>query len=934
MSLPPAPAYHREAGAGYSHIEREEMVMVRTVRPKPATKPAAPVDPTRAKAWRAVQKFNRMIPTLNSFARTLTGNKKLRVQAGPVTCTNKSVVYIRPPIALGDEVRHDRMLCDERDVDRTPLCPACAADDDIWKKLHHELAHHLGDSMAEPTNSVIDDMLKLVDEWHPVGACDHGYRMKLKMQYATDYLELFGAFSGFLEHLSQGMEDARIDSAMLNMKPGLRDQFYSFTYRTFTLGSEQEDGTVQFWRDAPLNAQLVIGCLLVGSGYYIEPGWLSDEAINELQDEKLRSIITSAHAWRDVHVGAARTIQAFLRLHEMGHLQVPRCAAPVEPPPSLNKPGDDGEESDDALDDDQPQDETPGEPGDGDDEPAGEQPDADESDDGPGDDAGDPTGDGTAGDTASDGAFGDDFENEDDRSSGSDQQGGSDDAESEGASVPNDDGDDSSDESGSPESSDGSDDEDAVESEGDDPSGARGEATSEGTDDAGDTDPEEGGKGGAGSPAPAGDAGTDGDDTAQDGAGDGDGEPSSEDGDAQPGEGDPEGEGDEVLDAEPGGDEESDALGEEVWNEEHDAADLKAARSVEVENPGDEHEVAELMKTLHGHDDTDVQLAERGDEAQGDFDPEKDDPQQVAAIKAAIEAAISQAEYFDTSSQEIGGVKEITFPNADYRWIRGYRTRISDFMPSEATLGKALLIARRVFAENKRSGYERHLRSGRVDGRVLGKRAGLGDDRIFRHKHVPAKRDYVVGITIDCSGSNHTGQRMARAKRAVFAKAELLNRLGVKFYITAHTGGMERWFQGGYSPAGENEMHDLMIMWVKKVEEPWNDDTRTRLANVEPSMENYDGHTLEFHRKMLERRSETDKILIYYTDGAMPAANYEEELVILENEIHECKRKKIALLAVGINTDSPKQYGFDTVQVDSDSDLMKVVEQLERHLLK
>jgi cobalamin biosynthesis protein CobT len=123
-----------------------------------------------------------------------------------------------------------------------------------------------------------------------------------------------------------------------------------------------------------------------------------------------------------------------------------------------------------------------------------------------------------------------------------------------------------------------------------------------------------------------------------------------------------------------------------------------------------------------------------------------------------------------------------------------------------------------------------------------------------------------------------------------------------------------------------------MLLWVKKVDEPWNDATRKRLSNLGPLASNFDGHTLEFHRKLLEQRRESDKVLIYYTDGDMPAANYTEELEILQREINTCKQKKISLLAVGINTMSPQDHGFDTVRVDSDEDINKVVAQLERRL--
>lgn len=898
-------------------------------KPVPA-RPAAPKDPQRERAWRAVQKFNRMIPTLNGFARTLTGNKRLRVQAGAVTQTNKLVIYIRPPIQLGDDLQHDRMLCDERDEARTPLCPACAQQDDIYKKVHHELAHHLGDSMAAPANYVLDDLLALVDEWHPPTVCNHGNQIKNKIRYADDYLVAFSAFSGFLEHLSQAVEDARIDSAMLNMKPGLRDQFFSFTYRTFTYGFEQENGDVMFWRDAPLNAQLIIGCLLIGSGYYIEPGWLSDEAIEILRDTKLREIMSGTHSWADVHVGAVHTIRAFRRLHELGHLQVDSCA-PKEEFPSLNEPGgDEGEDSDEG--------DSSGEPGEGDDGTADQQPDGTEPDDRSGDDAGDPTGDGTAGDTASDGAFGDDFENEDDRSDGSDLQEGSDDAEPEGSSIPDGDGDDREDDRGQSDESEASDDEDEADAAGGDPSGSGREAPAEDQAENEVDDTEEGGSAGAGSDAATGDAGTDGVDDAPDGAGDGDGEPEPDDSGDEAIAGDTEDrDSEESGEPGPGSDEEDDDLGAEVWNEEHDSDELKAARSIEIENPGDEHEVADVMKQLHGHDDTDVELAEHAAAGHGDDDedPYAEDDQLIVAINEALKIAVTQASFFDRASQEVGGVKEITFPNGLYRWTEYYSSRkAADFLPDEKIMGKALQVGRRAFAENKRSHRQQHLKEGRVNGRVLGKRAPLGDDRLFAKRIIPKRRDYIVGITLDCSGSNHGGEKMSRAKRAVFAQAELLGRLGIKFYITAHTGGLDRWFDQGYSSAKENEMHELMLLWVKKVDEPWNDSTRKRLAAIQPLAENYDGHTLEFHHNLLSKHQAADKVLIYYTDGAMPAANYDEEVVILEDKIQQCKKDGIGLLAVGINTDSPAQYGFDTVQVDSDEDLIKVMEQLERHILK
>jgi cobalamin biosynthesis protein CobT len=122
------------------------------------------------------------------------------------------------------------------------------------------------------------------------------------------------------------------------------------------------------------------------------------------------------------------------------------------------------------------------------------------------------------------------------------------------------------------------------------------------------------------------------------------------------------------------------------------------------------------------------------------------------------------------------------------------------------------------------------------------------------------------------------------------------------------------------------------MLEIKSPDQPWDKSAKTRLANIPPIYENYDGHNLEFLRKVLDARTETKRGIIYYTDGEMPAANGPEELVILQTELTNCRRKGYITLGVGINTDSPRQYGLDTVQVDSDDDIQLVIDQLGRKI--
>ena len=120
---------------------------------------------------------------------------------------------------------------------------------------------------------------------------------------------------------------------------------------------------------------------------------------------------------------------------------------------------------------------------------------------------------------------------------------------------------------------------------------------------------------------------------------------------------------------------------------------------------------------------------------------------------------------------------------------------------------------------------------------------------------------------------------------------------------------------------------------VKERQDPWDTNMHERLFALGPDAANLDGHTLEYYRKRLDEQTATDKIILYYTDGKMPAENHDEELEILQREIKICQKRGYTLLGVGIRTDSPIRHGLDTVQVDTEADVVKVVKHLEKRLI-
>lgn len=262
-----------------------------------------------------------------------------------------------------------------------------------------------------------------------------------------------------------------------------------------------------------------------------------------------------------------------------------------------------------------------------------------------------------------------------------------------------------------------------------------------------------------------------------------------------------------------------------------------------------------------------------------------------------------------------------------------------DFRVPDSIIGKALMRARIAFADNARKKDIRHLKAGRVNARALGKRAPINDPRLFRKTARPGKRDYFIVIGLDLSASTtyappkkydepeRPPTNLALIKRSAMAQCEILSRLGVKFAVYGHSAK----FAGGDFLS--DEAHYAVNMYiVKDSHEPWTEQTRKRLESLGPDEGNLDGHTLQIYRKIAEEQNVTDKIVMYYTDGEIPALNGEEEGEVLVSQIEHCKKKDVTLMGVGVRTDSLGKFGFDYVRVDTDDDLVKVVNNLEKVL--
>lgn len=820
-------------------------------------------------------------------------NLKLHI-TGTTPRTDGNDIWVRVPIEFGNPAPHDRKVCGQRDAKLQQMCHACSVLEDVTITILHECSHIANDSFAEMSD---EDKLNLIRDavrMEAKGLPDSKRAKKIERQFVAkpprNYYAAAHGISPWLQMVLNALDDGRVNRAMVEARPGTKPMFESQTIRVFEQGITRNDGTVALWSEAVPNMQAVIGvyCKVSGIDYST---YLAPEVVEKLDDVDLDVLTHRASTARTITSLYRMSIQVLDRLRKLGF-----CLAPDEPEDDPEPPM--GEDSDDSQkgDTDESDGSEQGDPqqgegaGDGADAGEGdEEAESDQSSDGDGSDQ-----DSQGGEQSAEGGSGTGDDTEPSQGGGSggtpdnDTATGENDAEADPKS-------DDEGQAGTGGDSDDTDtDDDAEEADG---SGAGGSDESEDDFDyTYDSTVEDDGE----------DAGTEGDDEFRDG----------ESTERNQGHGMKEESldmGDDADDETAGNSDQGDGESEDDWDGSNpkykpsdDQPESQPYSEDDLQRDGTPEEVEEGFRQFGRHDE-DGHVTNGADESWvGDQNNEE------------VERAIIQGEYFDAPSENVHGVS--IRKDGEGRAWRSARYSGDMIKIDERILSPALMRLRLIFDDNKRWSHERNLNTGRIDSKTLYRLPG-GDDRIFHRRTQPGKKDWFVCIGLDISGST-SGRAIEIIKQAAFAKAELCSRLGVKFAVYAHT--------GEYADGGM----DLAIYEIKTPEQPWGKKQKELLSNLGPSSANLDGHTLEFYRKVCERQDTTEKLILYYTDGAMPMANYEEELEVLQHNIRLCRAMGIQLVGVGIKNDDPTEHGLDTVRLDEISDVPKVVQELEKRLRK
>lgn len=302
--------------------------------------------------------------------------------------------------------------------------------------------------------------------------------------------------------------------------------------------------------------------------------------------------------------------------------------------------------------------------------------------------------------------------------------------------------------------------------------------------------------------------------------------------------------------------------------------------------------------------------------AMGHADDDKDESPTYAEREEIelLELWLDQRDFFDDPSYNVRKIKNIE------RSDRVSET-VLERAPGASEINPVLGRLRVAFTENAKVGIQRSLKSGpRLDSAHL-YRVALDDPRVFARRSLPRKRDWHVTIGLDCSGST-SGDRIETIKTGGFAMGELLSRLGIPFAMYGHS--------GDYMRSGK---YELTMFHVKNPGDSWDSQAKARCLNLRHHQANLDGHTLEFYRRVSMSERATDRLIMYFTDGAMPAENPAEELQVLQRNIKLCQQQKVRLVAVAVKNEDPKRYGLDTIRYDGLRDLPRLIDELGKRLM-
>lgn len=343
-------------------------------------------------------------------------------------------------------------------------------------------------------------------------------------------------------------------------------------------------------------------------------------------------------------------------------------------------------------------------------------------------------------------------------------------------------------------------------------------------------------------------------------------------------------------------DDESESLDED--------AESTESKNLSVEEEAAEAEITELAKQRHAElEDARVDrvknFKEKYDQIEEMIRPphaeytthkealkqERADPV-AQTIKAAINMEVG----------EISGAPENRFLFTETTITQGDSSRAPQLATYSDVIAGEVNRLRAVFKQNEKSSFDgryeigTHIKSSSLPGFMLGEHMKPFDRRIK-----PKKKSYAVTLLVDQSGSM-AGSKIEIARYSLCLQAHLLDQLQIPFEVlgfsTVSAAGYGYWDGKNYAVK-----HDVF----KSFDQPWNSDQRNKVLAINTHSSNLDGLALSWAWNRLKKRREEVKILMSYSDG-QPNPDTDNQIRIMKHVLRQMQIAKAIGIGVGIQS--------------------------------
>lgn len=212
-----------------------------------------------------------------------------------------------------------------------------------------------------------------------------------------------------------------------------------------------------------------------------------------------------------------------------------------------------------------------------------------------------------------------------------------------------------------------------------------------------------------------------------------------------------------------------------------------------------------------------------------------------------------------------------------------------------------------------------HRAAGKLDVKRLSD--GRVTSRVFTKRRDPNKTDTAVFIAVDESGSM-SGSKIDYARETAIAFAETFGRLKIPLSIMGFT-----------ADTGADAVHDHFLHWRN------GPGDRLKLTAIRAQANNFDGYSIRYASRLLQKRPELHKLLIVVSDGQPACQRYHgvDGIADTREAIREAGRKH-AILGVAIGDQDTgiikAMYGKNFLHVSNTAEMFPKIGKAVQNVIK